>query len=145
MRQSATSTAEAVAADAMPENDARAEAIAAPAMAPAPAPASLPAAAAERVADSAMNQKAAPPAAELRSRAPVSSAEQAVAAPPAAAAPTAADVPAAAGAGLEPPERWLARIEALRRAGQTSAADAELARLRAAYPGWLETREQRRE
>lgn len=36
------------------------------------------------------------------------------------------------------PEEWYAEIEALRAAGHIEEADAELARLEAVYPGWLE-------
>jgi hypothetical protein len=36
------------------------------------------------------------------------------------------------------PEQWYAEIEALRAAGRHAEADAELARLEEAYPGWLE-------
>ncbi|HEY7753513.1 MAG TPA: hypothetical protein VH856_06825 [Steroidobacteraceae bacterium] len=36
------------------------------------------------------------------------------------------------------PEQWYAEIEALRAAGRDAEADAELARLEEAYPGWLE-------
>ena len=36
------------------------------------------------------------------------------------------------------PERWYAEIEALRAAGRIKEADAELARLKSKYPGWLE-------
>jgi hypothetical protein len=35
------------------------------------------------------------------------------------------------------PEEWYADIEAMRAAGRTAEADAELARLEAAWPGWL--------
>jgi hypothetical protein len=42
--------------------------------------------------------------------------------------------------GAEPrtPEEWYAKIEALRAAGLEAEADAELKRLEAAWPGWLE-------
>lgn len=36
------------------------------------------------------------------------------------------------------PEEWYARIEALRAAGQAEEAEAELRRLEAAFPGWLD-------
>jgi hypothetical protein len=36
------------------------------------------------------------------------------------------------------PEQWYAEIEALRAAGKDAEAEAELARLEEAYPGWLE-------
>ncbi|MEX1994114.1 MAG: hypothetical protein WD929_05585 [Steroidobacteraceae bacterium] len=42
------------------------------------------------------------------------------------------------GAEPQPPDEWYARIEALRVAGHDAEADAELARLEAAWPGWLE-------
>lgn len=50
-------------------------------------------------------------------------------------AKSAVDAPAAV---LRPPEEWYAEIRKLRAAGQVSEADRELARFRAAYPGWLE-------
>lgn len=37
-----------------------------------------------------------------------------------------------------PPEEWYAEIRKLRAAGHVSEADEELARFKAAYPGWLE-------
>ena len=37
------------------------------------------------------------------------------------------------------PEQWYADIEALRAAGRIKEADAELARLKTRYPGWLES------
>jgi hypothetical protein len=37
-----------------------------------------------------------------------------------------------------PPEEWYAEIQRLRAAGHVSEADQELARFKAAYPGWLE-------
>lgn len=40
------------------------------------------------------------------------------------------------------PEEWYAEIEALRAAGHVEEADAELARLEAAHPGWLERHQQ---
>jgi len=39
------------------------------------------------------------------------------------------------------PEAWLARIEALERAGREDEAARERAALEAAYPGWLEQQE----
>ena len=63
------------------------------------------------------------------------------------AAPAAAATPRAAGSlgalkelAAEPrsPEDWYADIEALRAAGRHEEADAELERLEAAWPGWLE-------
>jgi outer membrane protein assembly factor BamD (BamD/ComL family) len=36
------------------------------------------------------------------------------------------------------PEEWYAQIEALRAAGRIEQAKAELEKLEAAYPGWLE-------
>lgn len=44
----------------------------------------------------------------------------------------------AAAAKPRTPEQWYAEIEALRKAGRNAEADAELARLEEAYPGWLE-------
>ncbi len=41
-------------------------------------------------------------------------------------------------AKLHTPEEWYAEIEALRAAGKSREADEELARLKTAYPGWLE-------
>jgi hypothetical protein len=41
-------------------------------------------------------------------------------------------------AGPRPPEDWYADIEALRAAGRHQEADAELERLEATWPGWLE-------
>ena len=41
------------------------------------------------------------------------------------------------------PEQWYADIEALRTAGRIKEADAELARLKSRYPGWLESHEKK--
>lgn len=41
------------------------------------------------------------------------------------------------------PEQWYADIEALRAAGRIKEADAELARLKTKYPGWLESHHKR--
>ncbi len=46
-------------------------------------------------------------------------------------------------AELRTPEQWYADIEALRAAGRIKEADAELARLKAKYPGWLESHEKK--
>ena len=40
------------------------------------------------------------------------------------------------------PEEWYAAIEALRTSGRIKEADAELARFKSEYPGWLERRQQ---
>lgn len=48
---------------------------------------------------------------------------------------TTAEVPAAT---PRPPEEWYAEISKLRAAGHVREADEELARFKAAYPGWLE-------
>lgn len=65
--------------------------------------------------------------------------------PPAAAAPLSAERSGGAGVMAEQPaakartpEVWYADIEALRKAGRNTEADAELARFEAAYPDWLE-------
>lgn len=47
----------------------------------------------------------------------------------------------AAVADARTPEQWYADIEALRAAGKDAEADAELEKLEAAYPGWLESRQ----
>ena len=49
-------------------------------------------------------------------------------------AKSAAEVPAAM---PRPPEEWYAEIQRLRATGQVIEADQELARFKAAYPGWL--------
>lgn len=46
-------------------------------------------------------------------------------------------------AELRTPEQWYADIEALRAAGRIKEADAELARLKARYPGWLESHQKK--
>ncbi len=77
-----------------------------------------------------------------------SHAEAAIA--PAPPAPAQAESPSAIGkpqmmkSGDSPPapEEWYARIEALRANGHMQEADEELARLEAAYPGWLERNRQ---
>ena len=46
-------------------------------------------------------------------------------------------------AELRTPEQWYADIEALRAAGRIKEADAELARLKSKYPGWLESHEKK--
>jgi len=77
-----------------------------------------------------------------------SHAETAIAPPPP--APAQAESPSAIGklqmmkSGDSPrtPEEWYARIEALRADGRMQEADEELARLEAAYPGWLERNRQ---
>lgn len=46
------------------------------------------------------------------------------------------------GDGPRSPEEWYARIEALRAEGHMQEAEEELARLEAAYPGWLERKRQ---
>jgi len=46
--------------------------------------------------------------------------------------------PEQADAAPRTPEEWYAEIEALRAAGRNAEADAELARLEEAYPGWLQ-------
>lgn len=46
-------------------------------------------------------------------------------------------------AELRTPEQWYADIEALRAAGRIKEADAELARLKEKYPGWLKSHEKK--
>ena len=55
-------------------------------------------------------------------------------------AKSAVDVPAAM---PRPPEEWYAEIRKLRAAGRVSEADKELARFKAAYPGWLEQQDRK--
>lgn len=50
--------------------------------------------------------------------------------------------PGESGTTVRNPDEWYAEIEALRAAGRSAEADAELARLEAAWPGWLEERGQ---
>jgi hypothetical protein len=48
------------------------------------------------------------------------------------------------GATLQDPDEWFAEIEALRAAGRIEEADIELARLEAAWPGWLASHRERK-
>lgn len=113
-----------------------------PAQAPAsgamPEPREMPAAAAARPA------QAAPPPPAAAEREPPVAAESRADATAAAPAPARAmrefgalraDQEAATTA--RPPEEWYAEIESLRAAGHIEQAQAELARLEAAWPGWL--------
>ncbi len=86
----------------------------------------------------------APAASEPAASAATGAAPRAMMSAPAVRTAEQSGVAADAAATPPTPEEWYARIEALRAAGRIAEADAELARLEAAHPGWLASHRQQK-